>query len=425
MSQPLERLFVQAAGARACFEDVCGLFTADRREAIVMKKSKKATFFMICFVMVALAFIDGILGVFLPQIKPELGINDTQASVVFVANLLGFCVFTSIGGRLCDKIGSRKSFFLLLGILLLFCLAMLRAHTYARLILLSFALYCALAALTVTVNSFIPSLFTASQAFFMSFFHLVNYGGIALSKTTAGLLIRHNVNWRFIYLIIAAILIICLGLWHFSFFPAPVVPDTEKKPEGPLPHKHIFSTAFFLYAAAVGGYLSSVTAMHNWFVNYAVISFHMDIAGASSVFSLFFIFSALGSVLLARFIKRVGEFKIVFLLSFAAFFLFLLGLLWRQTGLYLIALCGFFLSVTYPTTLVNIHTSFPLRPCFMLGLIVTAGSAINLISTFVLGIANDVFGAHASFYLVPLGLLVFSVSSFFIYLRQNTLLSKN
>ena len=163
---------------------------------------------MICFVMVALAFIDGILGVFLPQIKPELGINDTQASAIFVVNLLGFCVFTSIGGHLCDKIGSRKSFFLLLGILLLFCLAMLCAHTYARLILLSFILYCALAALTVTVNSFIPSLFTTSQAFFMSFFHLVNYGGIALSKTTAGLLIRHNVNWRFIYLIIAAILII-------------------------------------------------------------------------------------------------------------------------------------------------------------------------------------------------------------------------
>ena len=90
------------------------LLTADRRETIVMKKSKKATFFMICFVMVALAFIDGILGVFLPQIKPELGINDTQASAVFVVNLLGFCVFTSIGGHLCDKIGSRKSFFLLL-----------------------------------------------------------------------------------------------------------------------------------------------------------------------------------------------------------------------------------------------------------------------------------------------------------------------
>ena len=152
-----------------------------------MKKSKKATFFMICFVMVALAFIDGILGVFLPQIKPELGINDTQASAVFVVNLLGFCVFTSIGGHLCDKIGSRKSFFLLLGILLLFCLAMLCAHTYARLILLSFILYCALAALTVTVNSFIPSLFTTSQAFFMSFFHLVNYGGIALSKNRSRL----------------------------------------------------------------------------------------------------------------------------------------------------------------------------------------------------------------------------------------------
>ena len=236
--------------------------------------------------------------------------------------------------------------------------------------------------------------------------------------------VLQNLDVEYLY-IIAAILIICLGLWHFSFFPAPVVPDTEKKPERTLPLKHIFSTAFFLYVAAVGGYLSSVTAMHNWFVNYAVISFHMNIAKASSVFSLFFIFSALGSVFLARFIKRVGEFKIVFLLSFAAFFLFLLGLLWRQTGLYLIALCGFFLSVTYPTTLVNIHTSFHLRPCFMLGLIVTAGSAINLIFTFVLGIANDVFGAHASFYLVPLGLLVFSVSSFFIYLRQNTSLSEN
>ena len=58
------------------------LLTADRREAIVMKKSKKATFFMICFVMVALAFIDGILGVFLPQIKPELGINEDRKSVV-------------------------------------------------------------------------------------------------------------------------------------------------------------------------------------------------------------------------------------------------------------------------------------------------------------------------------------------------------
>ena len=240
---------------------------------------------MICFVMVALAFIDGILGVFLPQIKPELGINDTQASAIFVVNLLGFCVFTSIGGHLCDKIGSRKSFFLLLGTLLLFCLAMLCAHTYARLILLSFILYCALAALTVTVNSFIPSLFTTSQAFFMSFFHLVNYGGIALSKTTAGLLIRHNVNWRFIYLIIAAILIICLGLWHFSFFPAPVVPDTEKKPERTLPLKHIFSTAFFLYVAAVGGYLSSVTAMHNWFV----ISYEYC-QGLLCLFSVFYFF---------------------------------------------------------------------------------------------------------------------------------------
>ena len=149
----------------------------------------------------------------------------------------------------------------------------------------------------------------------MSFFHLVNYGGIALSKTTAGLLIRHNVKWRFIYLIIAAILIICLGLWHFSFFPAPVVPDTEKKPERPLPLKHIFSSAFFLYVAAVGGYLSSVTAMHNWFVNYAVISFHMNIAKDSSVFYLFFIFSPLGIVFLARFIKRDVEFNIVFLLS--------------------------------------------------------------------------------------------------------------
>lgn len=48
----------------------------------------------------------------------------------------------------------------------------------------------------------------------------------------------------------------------------------------------------------------------------------------------------------------------------------------------------------------------------MLGLIVTAGSAINLIFTFVLGIANDVFGAHASFYLVPLGLLVFLFPAF-------------
>ena len=317
-----------------------------------MKKSKKATFFMICF-MVALAFIDGILGVFLPQIKPELGINDTQASAIFVVNLLGFCVFTSIGGHLCDKIGSRKSFFLLLGTLLLFCLAMLCAHTYARLILLSFILYCALAALTVTVNSFIPSLFTTSQAFFMSFFHLVNYGGIALSKTTAGLLIRHNVNWRFIYLIIAAILIICLGLWHFSFFPAPVVPDTEKKPERTLPLKHIFSTAFFLYVAAVGGYLSSVTAMHNWFVNYAVISFHMNIAKASSVFSLFFIFSAFWACsrsVLSNELRIQDCFSSVVR---SLFFLFLLSSL-RQTGLHLIALCGFFCNIPYQHLLIFI-----------------------------------------------------------------------
>ena len=73
---------------------------------------------MICFVMVALAFIDGILGVFLPQIKPELGINDTQASAIFVVNLLGFAFSLQSEGTFVIKSAAVRASF---SCLALFC----------------------------------------------------------------------------------------------------------------------------------------------------------------------------------------------------------------------------------------------------------------------------------------------------------------
>lgn len=382
-----------------------------------MKQIDKAAFSLIVLIMITLAFTDGILGIFLPQIKVEFGINNTRASAIFTANLLGFIIFTPVGGHLNDRIGSRKSFLLLLCCLLLACSAMLFSQTYVRLMVFSTITYCILAALTVTVNSSIPTIFVASQAFFMSFFHLVNYGGMALSKLTAGAIVRLGVNWRYFYVVIIFIILTSLVCLRFSAFSTVSATNQSDKDTTSL-QEDILSTDFFLFVVAVGGYLSSITAMQNWYVNYACISFGTDASYAASIFSLFFLFSAVGNSIFARMIQRVGKYRIVFWLSASAAMVFLIGFILGQHGLYIIALCGLPLSVTYPTTLVNIHSSFPVQRCFVMGLIVAAGSTMNLIFTLVLGYANDILGTQISFILVLFGMSAFAVSNLFIYMRR-------
>ncbi len=83
-----------------------------------------------------------------------------------------------------------------------------------------------------------------------------------------------------------------------------------------------------------------------------------------------------------------------------------LGLVLKENGLIIMSIAGFFFSVTYPTLVVVISSTFKECSSLAIGTITTYNSLIYIGITMIIGFLNDAMGSYTTFYLTAIFMAV-------------------
>lgn len=369
-----------------------------------------ATVFMFLLMILA-AIAENTRGIFVPSFKENFSINDTQIGVMLTMTSIGYMVATYFGGALCQKIGQKKVF--IIGIIFMIgSLGLLSMSSTYYLFLISMGLVsCGLALTSIAINTIVPILFVSMQTLIMNLVHFCYGLGSAVGQRTAGVLVYKGVDWRVIYMVVALAYVVMLVCFIFIKIPEPPKAKEEKM--------SIFNAGYnkiiIFYMIALGFYMFAEIGTGNWFLNYMEKTYSFDKGSSSFYVALFFGIFTIGRLLGGFVVERFGYINVVIKSLITALIIYTIGLFMGQSGVTIIAISGLFFSIAFPTIVSTISKVFGKNSAYITGLIITAGSVINMIMNMIMGVANDNLGTRIAFFLIPISLVISITALLFVH----------
>ena len=123
----------------------------------------------------------------------------------------------------------------------------------------------------------------------------------------------------------------------------------------------------------------------------------MNENSSSFYLSFFFITFTIGRLTGGYLAEKIGYVKIILYNTVASMILFGTGLLIGNGGAIFFSFVGFFISIMYPTLMVIIMKEFTENTGSVMGFIITFAVVINMISNWLIGKSNDLFGVYYGF----------------------------
>jgi len=375
-------------------------------------KSNVMAIIFIFAMMVLVATIENVRGVFIPAFKREFSINDASIGLMITASSLGYILSTFIGGGLCERLGQKKVF--MLGFIFLIASLGLLSVTYVfpLLLIAMFIMNVGLALTGIATNTLVPILFMSFQAVLMNVTHFCYGLGSTIAQRTSGILISNGISWRTVYLAEAVIAMVFLILLMFI-----KMPETHKNKHNKVANNlEIFrNKLFYFYAAGLGFYVFAEIATATWFVNFMNKVYNYNESRSSFYLALFFGIFTVGRLLGGFVVEKTGYLNTVIVSLIIALVLFSLGIFMGQQGMIIISISGLFFAIGFPTIVLSVRKVFKENPDYTTGAVITFASTINMIMNFFMGILNDKVGAHLAFYIIPISLMLSIVNVYIIY----------
>lgn len=381
------------------------------------QRSVYATIVLIFLLMIFNAVVDNARGIFIPLFKSDFSINDAQIGYMLTGSSIAYMLFTFLGGMLCERLGQKKVF--LWG--LFACTASLfmlsDTYSYIWLIAAMFILNIGLALISIAANTLVPVLLLSYQAVLMNITHFCYGLGSAAGQRVEGILVYKGVNWRTIYLI-------CAMLFAFLFILVLIVdiPRTIPKKADGRGEKHriislLKNKIVILYLFTLGFYVFAEAGTVNWFVNFIKKNYLYNEDKSSFYLSMFFLMFTLGRFLGGFIVEKFGYLKTVLYFLIMSIILYTTGIIAGEKGLFIIALAGFFFSITFPTVVLSISKVFKSEAPFASGIILTCSSFTSMVLNLLMGLLNVSIGTFRTFFMIPVSLLV-SVASLLLLIKN-------
>lgn len=395
---------------------------AGNKGVIYMKgRNSILTVSFIFMIMVLLAMVDNVRGVFIPTFKIDFNVDNTEMGIMLAVCSLGYIIFTYVGGILCEKIGQKKVMLLGFMFAIFSLIGLYFSKNYLVLLIGLFFSNVGLSLLAIGVNTLIPALMVSFQAVLMNIIHFCYGVGATITQRTAGILLFNGISWRNIYLIIAGFFFIVMLGFFFTRIPEP---DKTKKGEK-IDNKSIFMNKLvYFYMIALGLYVAAEMATGNWFVNFMKEVYRYNDSKSTLYSSMFFGIFTVGRFVGGFFVEKIGYVKSILISLVIAFTLFIAGIIIGQNGIIIISISGFFFAITFPTLVLTISKVFKKNSAYITGIIITAASTVSMIINFLIGWFNDIFGVYTTFYMIPISLLVSAAFTYLIYLNTKDTLKK-
>ncbi|MFA9422993.1 MAG: sugar MFS transporter [Sedimentibacter sp.] len=357
------------------------------------------TLFYLYFIM---AIFESSKGNFIPFFLEEFHINNAEMSFILSLNTVGCIIGSFFGGQFCEKFGHK--FVYIVGSVVS-TIAVLIAPFTSNIFMLglfNFLFGVGRSSLSVAVDSMVPVISVGFESILMNITHFMYGFGSFAGQSAYGRLLSNGVPWRTIYLYIGIFFVVSVIISLFIKPPNLIVTTSDVS----FNKKELYrDPLIYMFVGAVAFGITCEIIMNTWFISYIRNSYDLNPASAAKYASVFFLMFALGRLLGGFIVNKLGNSKGLKIFLFLGATCLLTGLQLKESGLMLIAVSGFFISICFPTMMVIINSFFRQNSSLAIGFIVTLSNILYLILFNLTGFLNDILGSYKAFYVAPISLL--------------------
>jgi MFS transporter, FHS family, L-fucose permease len=331
-----------------------------------MENSKKKTFLLGVTIMLYVSFglLTSVIGVIIDKFQSDYNVSLTIAALLPFAFYLAYGITSIPFGMAMDKYGAKS--ILLLGTILMAAGSFLFfiSNSYIIIILVIFLVGVGVTAIQIAGNPFIreldsPKRYTANLTIIIGIGAL----GYAFSPLLVPLIQSNGFSWKTVYLLFGIINAILLVLLALSKFPDVRLNDEERinfSKIGTLLKNPVILTyglGIFLYVGAEVGvssyiitYMSKIHGITNSqsFWNEGSFMYSVFPSKTALVVALFWLFQAVGRLIISPMMKYLGERKIFIFHSLGTVLALIVAITGNATtALVAFALVGYFTCASF------------------------------------------------------------------------------
>ncbi|MFW6006722.1 MAG: MFS transporter [Halanaerobiales bacterium] len=344
--------------------------------------------------MIMFGFVKNFRGVLIPAIKNDFAVSYSKIGLMIFISSIGFMLTTFLGGIAGDKYGLKIVLSSGFSLIIISIIGFNYINSFILLLILMFVLSLGFGTIEIGGNSLGAYLFTENSAVMMNLLHLFFGIGASLGPRFSGWLLSLNFSWDTIYLYS----LILVGIIFIFLLLSPFPEKTEDQKNQNIPVKKLIkSKKIWLFVGLLGGALITELGIANWLVNFLQVIRNMSESSSSFYLSLFFITFTLGRLVGGYIAEKFGYLKTFALFTIINILLLTGGLTLGTQGAILFSLGGFFVSIMFPITITIIMKEFEQGLGSIIGFIITAANAVNMVCNWLIGKLNDIWGVYPGF----------------------------
>lgn len=371
---------------------------------------------ILCFaiLMIGLGSNDSLRGIFAPIFQQRYDLTDSQLSLIVTISYVGNLLFLSLGGKLLDTFDRKKVTLCIAGIWMLALLINLFTDQYLFILISMFLALGASTLLNTTINILTPVVCAGYAGLMVNLFFFIQGLGTSGSQLLLGRYAFSYAGWKMINAVLLGIGIVAVLLFMMVKIPSqpqssaapaskdkPSAPNTSTRPQ-PAP------IIFWLLAAMLGCYFIGEHGIMNWFLSYCISAFSMESERASLCLSIFWGGMTVGRLLFAPVVQKLGTVNSIRLFGGIGTLLFSVGIALGASGVYLVGISGFAISILYPTVILFFQELYPASvAATRTGAIISVATIADILFNLLFGVLCGSIGYRLSFLILPVGMICF------------------
>lgn len=345
-------------------------------------------------IMIVFGFLMNLKGVLIPVIKANFNVSYSSIGLMIFIGDIGYMIATFFGGIIGEKFGIKRLLKFGFILIIISIIYMNLVKTFSLFVLLMFCIAMGAGCFEIGLNSLGAQIFVANAAVMMNLLHFFYGAGSSVSPKFAGWLLANGVTWRRIYTY--SLLLICAVFIFLLITSFPENKKTEKNSKLSL-IQIVSSKKIWLFTGVLGFCIVAEVGIANWFINFLQVVHGFNADRSSLYLSIFFIVFTVGRMVGGFLAERAGYINILFYFTFTILALFAGGLLTGGIWVILFSFTGFFISIMYPTVMTIIMKEYRTDTTAVIGFIITAAGAVNMIVNWIIGKTSDYFGVYTGF----------------------------
>ena len=380
---------------------------------------------ILCFavLMLGLGSNDSLRGIFAPVFQERYALSDSQLSLIVTISYVGKLLFLSLGGKLLDTFDRKKVTLWIMGIWMFALAINLFTDQYIFILISMFLALGASTLLNTTINILTPMVCAGYAGLMVNVFFFIQGLGTSGSQLLLGRYAFSYGGWKMINVVLFIIGVISVLLFLGVKIPGwkEIAEAQEKTSSKDSAKKAAVSASvspktspgpamFWLLAAMLGCYFIGEHGIMNWFLSYCISAFSMDSQRASLCLSIFWGGMTIGRLVFAPAVQKLGTINSIRLFGGIGTLLFSAGIVLGASGIFLVGISGFAISILYPTIILFFQELYPASvAATRTGAIISVATIADILFNLLFGVLCGSLGYRTSFLILPVCMICFYI----------------